>query len=132
MVKILIRRGGISMSDFWQGVEFSHMLLEEHISEGAFVIDATAGNGYDSVFLDSLVGKDGKVYSFDIQKIALKNSRDRLLKNNFLNRVKLIEDGHENFDKYIKEDIDGMVFNLGYLPGGDKEIITKSKSTITA
>lgn len=122
------------MSDFWQAVEFSHMLLKKHIKKNSFVVDATVGNGHDTVFLANLVGEDGQVISFDIQKAAIKNTKLRLLEKNLTNRVRLIEDGHQNLALYINENegIDGMIFNLGYLPGGNKEIITQKTTTITA
>ncbi len=120
------------MPDFWQGVEFSHMLLKDHINKGAIVVDATVGNGHDTVFLASLVGKKGQVISFDIQNEAIENTRERLVNNKIIDRVKLIEDGHQNIDKYIDGEIGGMVFNLGYLPGGNKDITTDKKTTTSA
>ena len=120
------------MPDFWQGVEFSHLLLSAHINKGDRVVDATCGNGFDTIFLSQMVGSKGKVYSFDIQKQAIKNTKEKLRKNDYIDRVNLIEDGHQNIDKYIKEEIKGMVFNLGYLPGTNKEITTKRNSTLSA
>lgn len=120
------------MTDFWQMVDFSHLLMSRYVSSGATVIDATAGNGHDSLFLANLVGEEGKVYSFDIQEKAIINTAKVLKEHNLLQRVKLVKDGHQNLDKYIKEEVDGMIFNLGYLPGGDKEIITRKDTTIKA
>lgn len=121
------------MVDFWNCVDFSHMLLNEHIREGAVVVDATAGNGQDSLFLAGLVGDKGKVYSFDIQEDAIENTGKRLLKKNLLKRAELVKDDHGKLGKYIKEEeIDGMIFNLGYLPGGNKKIITRKESTLVA
>lgn len=109
------------------------MLFKEHINEGAVVVDATAGNGRDSVFLAELVGDKGRVYSFDIQKKAIENTERRLSEKNLLKRVKLIEDSHSKLEKYINEkEIDGMIFNLGYLPGGNKGIVTRSEPTLSA
>ncbi|MEJ6949926.1 class I SAM-dependent methyltransferase [Natronospora cellulosivora (SeqCode)] len=120
------------MGDFWQGVEFSHLLLETHINKGDLVVDATAGNGYDTIFLAELVGIDGKVYSFDIQKQAIENTRKKVLDKGYEDRISLIEDGHQNIGEYLKNEIKGIVFNLGYLPGADKDIITKKNTTIKA
>lgn len=120
------------MPDFWQGVEFSHMLLKEHINKGAIIVDATVGNGHDTVFLAGLVGEKGRLISFDIQSEAIENTRERLVNNKIIDRVKLIEDGHQNIDKYIDEEIDGIIFNLGYLPGGNKDITTEKKTTTSA
>ena len=50
--------------------------------------------------------------------------------------VKLIKDGHENVKQYISEDhigkVDAAIFNLGYLPKGDKSIVTTPQTTISA
>lgn len=118
--------------DFLNAVEYSHVLLEKNVAEGDLVIDATAGNGYDTKFLAELVKDSGKVYAFDIQKKAINNTEKLLSENNLINRVELIQKSHENLDKYIIKKITAVVFNLGYLPGGDKEVITKAPSTILA
>ncbi|MFN2340231.1 MAG: class I SAM-dependent methyltransferase [Halanaerobium sp.] len=118
--------------DFFNAVKFSHLLLKENIILGDLVIDATAGNGHDTRFLADLVGTEGKVYSFDIQKEAIANTKKLLAENDLAARTELIMDSHANLDKYLNRKVSSVIFNLGYLPGGNKEIITKSKSTITA
>lgn len=118
--------------DFMTGVEFSHDLFKQHLNPGAYVIDATVGNGYDTVFLAELVGETGKVVGFDIQKKAITNTRIRLTKAGLLHIVELYQTGHENMILHLKKQPDGILFNLGYLPGSDKEIKTQEKSTLTA
>ena len=71
------------MADFWQMVEFSHLLMSRHISAGAVVIDATAGNGHDSLMLANLVGDEGRVYAFDIQEKAISNTEKLLAEHRF-------------------------------------------------
>lgn len=119
-------------TDLTQGVEFSHLIFKEHIGTGSIVVDATAGRGLDTLYLARLVGSNGKVFAFDIQERAIKETRERLVINNLEDRVKLINEGHETMDKFIKVKIDGILFNLGYLPGGDKRITTKANTTIKA
>lgn len=89
-------------------------------------VDMTAGNGNDSLFiLDEI--KANRVVAFDIQNDAEKATRKLLgERDNFL----FILDSHANIDKYIKEKIDLAVYNLGYLPKGDKTITTKYESTL--
>lgn len=118
--------------DFFNAVEFSHLLLKENLAPGDIVIDATAGNGHDTKFLSDLVGNAGKVYSFDIQKEAITKTKKLLEKNDLAGRAQLILDSHANLDQYLNKKISAVIFNLGYLPGGNKEIITKSESTIAA
>ena len=119
-------------NNFFNAVEFSHLLLKENIAAGDTVVDATAGNGHDSKFFFFLLGNEGEVYSFDIQQEAVNKSRELLEENDLAAQVKLILDSHANLDQYLTKKIKAAVFNLGYLPGGDKNIITRKESTITA
>ncbi len=103
------------------------------IKEGDIVVDATAGNGNDTVLLSELVGENGKVYAFDVQKDALENTEKKLKDLKLENRVNLILDGHENIKQHIStEKVKLVIFNLGYLPKGNHEITTKKDTTITA
>ncbi len=108
-------------------------MLEEVVRQGDTVMDATCGNGNDTFFLSQLVKEDGNVFAFDIQEKALENTSTLLSKNNIQN-VKLIHDGHENCEKYIptNDELAGAIFNLGYLPKGDHQIITTPQNTIRA
>lgn len=108
---------------------FTKSLLEQAVSAGDHVIDATAGNGHDTLFLAQLTGTDGKVYAFDIQKEAIEATRDRVAA---FNNVELLHDSHAKISEYVQTPISAAVFNLGYLPKGDHRIITKSQSTIAA
>ncbi len=118
--------------DFLNAVEFSHLLLKENVGAGDLVIDATAGNGHDTKYLAELVGAEGKVFSFDIQENAVNRTRELLKINGLAERAELVLDSHANIDQYLTQKISAAIFNLGYLPGGNKEIITKSESTTAA
>jgi len=108
---------------------FTKHLLEKAISEGDVVVDATCGNGNDTVFLSPLVGKKGKIYAFDIQQEAIEQTSSRL-KEAKIENVDLIRDGHEFVLNYISQTpISAAIFNLGYLPGSDKTITTKGDTT---
>jgi len=115
-------------------LKFSHSLLKNSIVPGDCVIDATVGNGNDTVLLAQLVGQTGKVYGFDIQKEAIEATEEKLLLTGQLPQTELIHAGHENIADYIpdEQNISAVVFNLGYLPSGDKEIITTPDTTIPA
>lgn len=102
------------------------------VSEGDIIVDATVGNGHDTVFLAELVGERGKVYGFDVQDRAIRQTGERLKSLGLGKRVKLICRGHELMEHYIKEKVKAVVFNLGYLPGGRHEITTLSGTTLTA
>ncbi len=115
---------------------FARTLLRNAVQTGDAAVDATAGNGHDTLFLAELVGENGRVYSFDIQQEAIDNTRKRLQQHGLEDRCILIRDGHENIPSHIPQTfrgrIKGAVFNLGYLPGGDKSIVTKPETTIRA
>ena len=112
--------------------DLNKVLLEDVISEGDTVIDATMGNGYDTKYLAQKVGENGVVYSFDVQEEAIKSTKKRLEKENLLNRVNLVLDGHENIDIYVKDEVSCVLFNLGYLPRAKHQIITKPDTTLKA
>ncbi|MBQ4109804.1 MAG: class I SAM-dependent methyltransferase [Clostridia bacterium] len=106
--------------------------FDEFICEGDRVADATAGGGSDTLSLKLRVGQSGFVYSFDIQNEALIKTEKKLNENGITDGYKLIFDSHSNMDKHISEKLKAVVFNLGYLPGGDHSIHTKPDTTITA
>lgn len=108
---------------------FTKNLLQQVVSVGDSAIDATAGNGHDTLFLAQLTGPGGKVYAFDIQKEAIDATRQRV--EDFPN-VELIHASHAEISAHVHEPIAAAVFNLGYLPKGDHSIITKSDSTLQA
>lgn len=112
-------------------LHFSHQLLTEIIQPGDKVVDATMGNGNDTVFLAELVGKSGKVYAFDVQEQALENTQAKLSTTQWASRVELILDGHQHVDNYLPKDetLKAAIFNLGYLPQSDKTVITLPDTT---
>ena len=115
-------------------LHFSHSLLEEILQPGDHVIDATMGNGYDTVFMAEKIGKTGHVYSFDIQKEALLSTKSKLTEKDLLDRTSLFLQGHETLGTVVDEaqPIKAGIFNLGYLPKSDKSVITLPETTRTA
>lgn len=113
---------------------FSHDIIKQLVSKGDYVIDATLGNGHDTLFLAKLVGPEGNVFGFDIQEDAIESTKERLTKSDLLKQVQLIHDGHESMAKHIPEGkkVSAVMFNLGYLPKGDKNIVTKAETTVEA
>ena len=128
----------------FQITEYCHHILEEYIEEGDICIDATAGNGGDTEFLCQKVGETGNVYAFDVQEMAIAHTRERLEKANLSARAKLIQDGHEKMQTYVAEmqiveiikamskEAKVIIFNFGYLPGGDHKIATRAATSLTA
>lgn len=108
---------------------FTKSLLEEAVLQGDHIIDGTAGNGHDTLFLAQLTGPTGKVYAFDIQEQAIQATAERVAAHT---HVELVHDSHSKIKQYVTEPIAAAVFNLGYLPKGDHTIITKPDSTLEA
>ncbi len=99
--------------------------LKENITKNDIVVDGTIGNGNDTLLLAQLAKF---VYGFDIQEKAI-TITENLLKSNNMSNYKLICDTHLNIYNYVTS-FKGIVFNLGYLPKGDKTITTKALETI--
>ena len=108
-------------------LEMAHDFLAQVITQEDIVVDATMGNGHDTLFLAKLAKQ---VYAFDIQKQALKQTSQRLQEAGFTN-VELILQGHETVDQFVRE-VKAAIFNLGYLPSADKSIITQPQTTLEA
>ena len=118
-------------------LSFAHQLVKQHVCPGDTVIDATVGNGVDTLFLAELTGKNGTVYGFDIQERALRQTAARLLpKKDNIARVHLLHRSHaEMLDAIPSAEhgrIAAVMFNLGYLPHADETVITRPESTIPA
>lgn len=109
---------------------FAHYLVQKVLKPGDWAIDATAGNGKDTLFLAKTVTKSGQVFAFDIQDQALEMTRNLLAVNNALIGVQLIKTGHENMDSIVSGKVKAVMFNLGYLPGGDHGVITRPETTL--
>ena len=112
--------------------EVNKIFLDKIVQKGDIVIDATMGNCYDTIYLGNLVGENGKVYAFDVQEEAIKSTKKKVERDNMTDRVELILDGHQNLDKYVKEEVSCVVFNLGYLPRAKHVVITKPDTTLEA
>lgn len=117
-------------------LDYAHELMKKAVQEGDIVIDGTCGNGYDTVLLANLVGRNGHVYGFDIQKEAVISTEQRLIDQEVSDRTTIIHDSHAHIKKYLKENHEGniqaAIYNLGYLPGSDKSIITTPTETIAS
>ena len=117
-------------------VKSAHDLIRDRLRPGAVAVDATVGNGFDTLFLLQQVGPSGRVYGFDIQEKALASARSKISENGLLNGATLFQASHERMSDLIPARHHGRIkacmFNLGYLPHGDKSIVTTPDSTIAA
>lgn len=108
----------------------AQMLVKQYICSDCTAVDATCGNGHDTLMLAASSAE--KVYAFDIQPAALAQTRTLLSEHNISpSKVRLICDSHANIKRYLpKARI--VMFNLGYLPGNDKTLTTQKDSTLKA
>jgi predicted methyltransferase len=110
----------------------SHQYAQAAIQPGDRVVDATCGNGGDTVFLAELVGPPGQVEAFDIQATAIEKTRERLRAVNLLDRCSLHQVSHDQMATLVEPGVSAVLFNLGYLPGGDHQIGTRAETTLVA
>lgn len=113
-------------------VAASHFFVARYVRPGDTVVDATAGNGHDTLFLAKLTGPEGRVHAFDIQKKALENTGALLAENGLEQRVSLHLDSHKNMPVHVSGLVKAIMFNLGYLPGGEQEVATVPAETVGA
>lgn len=118
-------------------IQIVHCLLKEVLTSAKVIVDATTGNGFDTIFLAKNAQENARIYAFDIQDKALENAKKAMNEvkdkiNLPLENIKYIHASHDEFDKYINENIDLVIFNLGYLPGGNHEITTQTSTTLKA
>ncbi|MBI2354506.1 MAG: methyltransferase domain-containing protein [Deltaproteobacteria bacterium] len=113
-------------------VPLSHLLLRQFVRPGDTAVDATCGNGNDTLLLAELVGASGRVWAFDIQEEAVGQTAARLAAAGHAGRVEIIRSGHEYLAEHVGGGVSAVVFNLGYLPGGDRTVITRSETTLAA
>ena len=113
--------------------ELAHQKLAALIRAGDKVVDASAGNGHDTLFLAEKVTASGKVYAFDIQAQAI-SATSALLRSKNIDWVELIHADHADLAKLIPQSchLRAAVFNLGYLPRADKSVTTRASSTLAA
>ena len=117
-------------------VALAHHTVAPLLREGDIAIDATVGNGHDTLFLTHCIGDEGHVYGFDIQHSAIVMAQQRLMEHGVASRATLIAAGHETMMEHLParhcRQVSAVMFNLGYLPGADKRLTTSSERTLQA
>lgn len=102
------------------------------VRPGDTVVDATMGNGKDTLFLCGLVGEGGHVYAFDVQEEAVARTRERIDAAGYAPRATLLLAGHETMAERVKGPVQAVMFNLGWLPGALHAVTTKTETTLAA
>ncbi|MFA6916195.1 MAG: class I SAM-dependent methyltransferase [Parachlamydiales bacterium] len=123
---------------FHRHIDLVHFWCEKILEKGDVVIDATCGNGNDTLFLAQRVLDEnaGMIWAFDLQEIALKNTKEKLQQHfplEWLERVHFVHGSHDRLPAALLEKrVKLAVYNLGYLPGSDKSVTTLPLSTIAS
>ena len=104
-------------------------VLLQALEPGDTAVDATMGNGHDTLTLCEAVGPAGRVYAFDVQEQAVVETKKRLREQAMEDRAELIHAGHEHMAEYVRGPVKAAVFNLGWLPGGDHAVTTRWETT---
>ena len=114
-------------------VTYVHNALGSILRDGDIAVDATVGNGWDTALMADLVGERGMVYGFDVQQVAIDVTKARI--DGCRATVRLHHQGHESMSNAIDGvhhgNVKAVTFNLGYLPGGDKGVTTRTETTVT-
>ena len=111
----------------------SHQFMAAHIRPGDFCIDATAGRGRDALFLCGLVGESGRVLAMDIQADAVEQTRALLEAEGCAHRAQVVQDCHSRMGRYADPGtVDGIMFNFGWLPGGDHHTFSHADTSVAA
>lgn len=115
----------------------SHEYVRRVVHPGDFVVDATAGNGHDTLFLAGIVGPGGTVLAFDVQGEAVRKTKERVESAGMGDRCRILTEGHEHLAERVAEmdrasDVAAVMFNLGYLPGADHALGTRADTTLPA
>lgn len=119
-------------NDFRSARFWAREMIEDAMFPGARAVDATMGNGHDTQWLCELAGADGRVYAFDVQPEAVERTRQRLIGAGLSDRCSLFCTGHEHMLERVHEPVDAVVFNLGWLPGAEHGVTTRTETTLSA
>lgn len=123
---------------FQSHIDLAHNYWEKLILPTDTVIDATCGNGQDTLVIARLALQSGagKVFAYDIQESAIEKTRDLLstqISSDQLNCITFIKGCHSVFPQEIAlKSVKLIVYNLGYLPGGDKTVTTRVETTLNS
>ncbi len=119
-------------NDFRSARFWAREMIEGAMFEGARAIDATMGNGHDTQWLCELAGEGGHVFAFDVQPEAVERTHQRLTQCGLEKRASLFCAGHERMEEFVTEQVDAIVFNLGWLPGAEHGVTTHTDTTLRA
>lgn len=119
-------------NDFRSARFWAQEMIEAALHEGAVAVDATMGNGHDTLWLCRQVGESGRVYAFDVQQQAVCSTAARLREAGMEQRARLFCVGHQHMAQHVNMPADVIMFNLGWLPGAEHGVTTLRETTLMA
>lgn len=119
-------------NDFRSARFWAAELIGPALFPGARAVDATMGNGKDTLWLCGLVGETGRVYAFDVQAEAVARTRELLEREGVADQAALFCRGHEHMSEVVDGPVDAVMFNLGWLPGAEHGVTTRVETTLQA
>ncbi len=112
-------------------VKLAQFFVARVLQDDDIVIDATCGNGHDTAFLASKVIR-GRVFAFDLSPLAVSRTTELMVAQGLSERVVIHQDNFRNIPEYIDNGVAAVMFNLGYLPGADRETATLAADSVAA
>lgn len=102
----------------------------QHVKPFHHLVDATAGSGYDTCFLASLLNGQGKITAYDIQALAMEKTQQKLMTHLTNSQREIVSLKLASHEWICENNLALVVYNLGYLPGSDKTCITQVSTTL--
>ncbi|WP_268890707.1 class I SAM-dependent methyltransferase [Erysipelothrix aquatica] len=106
--------------------QLAHLFMQKFLDETSNVVDMTAGNGHDTLFLAQHAKH---VTAIDIQAEAIRSAQERTKE---YHNITYLNQSHDLVDYALLAPITGVIYNLGFLPSSNKEIITTAATTIAS
>ncbi len=114
-------------------VRLAQQLLAGTVKPGGLYVDATCGNGHDTLFLCRLAGPEGHVIGLDIQPMAVQ-ATNTLLAQNGMDRIgQAILADHRDLLRFAPAgSADCVMFNFGWLPGAAHTVHSQAEASVAA
>lgn len=114
-------------------VELCHEFLELHVTPGGLYLDATCGNGNDTLFLCRLAGQNGRVLAMDIQQKAVDRTNKRLTDAGYEKVGRAVLYDHAKLAELVQPGTaDCVLFNFGWLPGAEHDVHSTADGSVPA
>lgn len=107
-------------------LDLAHKYWKDFLKKEDAAIDATCGNGHDSLVLAEIL-TEGYLFCYDIQEKAILETKKRL--EGQPSKITFLQKSHIDFSD-VGRPIQLVVYNLGYLPLSDKALTTMTHSTL--